>query len=88
IRDCTEAAAFGPEDRQACVDAWAETISNRPAGFDPDTDSDAEPDACAGIPGDDWLDAYTDGLQQSNETGRNEIDECLEDPSCTSIPIG
>lgn len=75
------------EKRAECVDGWADTISSRPADWDPDVDDDPEPTECAGLPEDDWLDMYYDGLAQSNEAGREELGECLDDPACTSLPV-
>lgn len=67
------------EQRKACVDAIAATISARPSDFNPDTDSDPKPDACATIPEDDYLDAYMDGLQQSNKAGQDALQKAIED---------
>ncbi|WP_406056251.1 hypothetical protein OG462_09140 [Streptomyces sp. NBC_01077] len=75
------------EQREACVDAWAATIGARPTDFNPETDTDPTPDACAGLPESDSLDAYMDGLQQSNKAGRDElqrqIDEAASDDAQT-----
>ncbi|MFJ4837164.1 hypothetical protein [Streptomyces sp. NPDC088746] len=51
---------------QQCVDAIAETISNRAVDFDPENDSDPKPPECDAVPEDEYLDAYMDGLNQSN----------------------
>lgn len=75
------------EKRAACVDAWADTISARPADWDPEVDNDPEPAQCTGLPEDEWLDMYWDGLAQSNEAGRQELGECLDDPACTAFPV-
>ncbi|MFH8717252.1 hypothetical protein [Streptomyces zaomyceticus] len=70
---------FTVEQRQACVDAWAATIGARPTDFNPETDSDPAPDACNGIPESDWLDAYMDGLQQSNKAGQDSLQKAIDD---------
>jgi len=57
--------------RQACVDAWAETIYNRPADAD-DTYEDPEPAECAGLPEEDATDRYMDGLTKAN---RRSVDD-------------
>lgn len=67
--------------REACVTAWAEAIQ---AGQD---DVDQEPEACAGLPSGDRLDRYMEGLQQRNKGNRDEIADCVEDPTCTSVPV-
>lgn len=68
------------EQLKACVDAWAEVL-------DQDADSEATPAPCQGVPDEDQLDAYMDGLAQRNQANRDEIAECVDDPSCTSVPI-
>lgn len=69
----TEAGIFPAEQREACVDAWAVTISDRPADFDPETDTDPTPAACTGIPESDSLNAYMEGLMQSNRAGQEDM---------------
>ena len=55
--------------REACVDAWADTIlANGDAGLED------EPAECQGLPKDDRLDRYMDGLQQRNEISRGAFD--------------
>lgn len=67
------------ELRAACVDAWAEAI---------DADADAEePAVCADVEGAQHADMYMEGLRQRNQANRDEIAECVDDPSCTSVPI-
>lgn len=58
------------EQTQACIEAVADVITARPADFDPETDSDPKPAECDSVPDDEYLDAYMDGLQLSNERGR------------------
>ncbi|WP_329114475.1 hypothetical protein [Streptomyces sp. NBC_01353] len=58
------------EQRQACVEAWADVIGARPDDFDSETDSDPKPAECEAVPEDDYLDAYMDGLMLSNKRGR------------------
>jgi hypothetical protein len=68
--------------REACVDAWAEAIqANTDAGLED------EPAACAGLPEEDQIDRYMEGLRQRNEANRQRFDECTEDPTCTSVPV-
>ncbi|MGW9437949.1 hypothetical protein [Streptomyces sp. NPDC055607] len=75
------------EQRKACVDAIAATIRARPNDFNPDTDSDPKPDACATIPESDYLDAYMDGLKQSNQAGIDDLQKAIEDAaSATPSP--
>ncbi|MFI6530500.1 hypothetical protein [Streptomyces uncialis] len=74
--------------RAGCVNAIAEAIANRPAGFDPDKDDDPRPAECDAIPEVDYTDAYMEGLERVNKQGRDKFSECLEDPACTSVPVG
>lgn len=80
-------ALSAEEARAACVDAWADTISARPSDWDSETGDDPEPAACAGLPEDDYLDMYYDGLQQSNKAAQDRLGDCLDDPACTSFPL-
>jgi hypothetical protein len=62
----TSAPALSPEEaRAACVDAWADALLD-----DPDLGVDAEPAECEGLPGDDRLDRYMEGLQKRNAINR------------------
>ncbi|MFF9215611.1 hypothetical protein [Streptomyces viridosporus] len=67
--------------RQACIDAWAEALQ------DAEVSSEDEPAACDGLPEGDKLDRYMEGLAQRNEANRDEVQDCLDDPTCTSMPI-
>lgn len=67
------------ELRAACVDAWAEAI-DAGAGAE-------EPAVCADVEGAQHADMYMEGLRQRNQANRDEIAECMDDPSCTSVPI-
>ena len=67
------------ELRAACVDAWAEAID---AGAD-----EEEPAVCADVEGAQHADMYMEGLRQRNQANRDEIAECVEDPSCTSVAV-
>jgi hypothetical protein len=53
------------EARAACVDAWAQALLK-----DADLGMDAEPAECKGLPGDDRLDRYMEGLQKRNAINR------------------
>lgn len=75
----TQSAA---ELRAACVNAWAAVLQE-----DADSDPDQAPSDCAGVPESDQLDAYMDGLQQRNQANRDSAKDCLDDPTCTSLPI-
>jgi outer membrane murein-binding lipoprotein Lpp len=66
------------EQVQACVDAVA---------ADPDGAEENRPAECAELDSGEWLDALFDGTRQANEANRREIAECVEDPTCTSVPI-
>lgn len=70
------------EQREACVEAWAVLLKENA-----DADSDAAPAECDGVPAGDRLEAYVEGMSRRNQANRDEIAECLEDPSCTGVPI-
>lgn len=70
------------EARQACVDAWLTTMTAD--GYDPDAEPET-PAACDGQSG--QADMYAEALRKRNAANREELDECLADPSCTSMPI-
>jgi hypothetical protein len=53
------------EARAACVDAWADALLE-----DADLGVEDEPKQCAGLPGDDRLDRYMEGLQKRNAINR------------------
>ncbi|MDX3174186.1 hypothetical protein PV382_18080 [Streptomyces scabiei] len=62
----TSTPALPPEKaRAACVDAWADALLD-----DPNLGVDAEPTECEGLPGDDRLDRYMEGLQKRNAINR------------------
>lgn len=71
------------EARQACVDAWFDVM--RADDYDPDGGLDARPSVCEGLP--EQATMYMEALQARNQANRDEIAECVEDPSCTSVPI-
>jgi hypothetical protein len=68
--------------RTACVDAWADVIRQND-----DVGIEDEPAACDGLPEGDRLDRYMEGLQQVSKANRDQVAECVDDPSCTSVPI-
>ncbi|MFZ4143374.1 hypothetical protein ACOZDZ_21980 [Streptomyces griseoincarnatus] len=80
------ATADPAQARQACVDAWAETISNRHSDFDPESDTDTEPAECKGLPEDEWTGRYMDGLQQSNQAGRDALQDLIDEASENAQP--
>ncbi|WP_055696503.1 hypothetical protein [Streptomyces silaceus] len=53
------------EQREACVDAWADVLL-----ADEDAELEAEPEECDGLPDDDQLDRYMEGMQKRNEINR------------------
>ncbi|GGS96421.1 hypothetical protein [Streptomyces violaceus] len=53
------------EARAACVDAWAQALLK-----DADLGVEDEPKECAGLPGDDRLDRYMEGMQKRNAINR------------------
>ncbi|MFF1400224.1 hypothetical protein ACFVZD_41450, partial [Streptomyces sp. NPDC058287] len=51
--------------REACVDAWAQLLLD-----DSEAGVEDEPSECAGLPADDRLDRYMEGLQKRNAINR------------------
>jgi hypothetical protein len=62
-----------------CTDEVADIITNRPDGWDPDTDEDAKPQVCGGLTDSEYLDAYMDGLQQSSKDARDALQEQIDE---------
>jgi hypothetical protein len=54
------------EARAACVDAWAQALLK-----DADLGMDAEPAECKGLPRDNRLDRYMEGMQKRNAINRS-----------------
>lgn len=67
--------------RQACVDAWAELLQSNK-----EVDVEDEPAVCATVPGQS-AEMYTEALLQRNKANRDELDACLDDPTCTDWPV-
>ena len=61
------------EQTKACVDAVADVISARPDDFNTDTDSDPKPAECNDLSDSEYLDAYMDGLMESNKRARKAL---------------
>lgn len=53
------------EQREACVEAWSDALLE-----DADTDLDQKPGECEGLPGDDQMDRYMEGMQKRNAINR------------------
>ncbi|MFD3614442.1 hypothetical protein ACFWWT_04165 [Streptomyces sp. NPDC058676] len=70
------------EARQACVDGWSAVIEEKKT----EHAWEDRPAVCDGLP--DQTDMYMDGLDKKPAENRRQIDECLENPACTSLPIG
>lgn len=67
------------EVTQQCVDAVAETLNNRSADFDPETDSDPKPPECDTLTEDQYLDAYYDGLSQRNKAAQQDFQDLIDE---------
>ncbi|MFD7876257.1 hypothetical protein ACFV5G_19490 [Streptomyces sp. NPDC059766] len=84
----TSAPAASPSvdaagQRQACVDAWLAVMTAD--GYDPDAGLENRPSVCEGQR--DQAGMYADALVRRNEQARKPLDDCLADPSCTSLPV-
>ncbi|MFD3749737.1 hypothetical protein ACFWVT_05630 [Streptomyces cyaneofuscatus] len=60
---------------QACIDAVAEL----PAGDDGSVPSEPVPAECAGLSDGEYLDAYMDGIEQSNKQGQQDLQDLIDD---------
>ena len=81
----TETAApslSAADAEQACVDAWLSVMMAD--GYDPDAEP-VTPTVCEGLPGQAGM--YMEALRERNAENRARLDECLEDLSCTSVPV-
>lgn len=70
------------EHRKACVKAWAKVLHDN---ADADQNLD-EPNVCAGAGGDHYG-MYWDGMMQRNRENQDAARDCLDDPTCTSLPV-
>ena len=66
--------------REECVDAWLELLEAGGAS------ADNQPTVCEQVPGQSAA-MYAEALRQHNAANREQLDDCLEDPSCTELPI-
>ncbi|WP_228915938.1 hypothetical protein [Streptomyces sp. DH20] len=67
--------------RQVCIDAWVALLQG-----DDEVGVEDEPAACDAVPGQS-ADMYAEALLKRNEANRERMDECLDDPTCTELPI-
>jgi len=63
--------------RQACVDA----VAAIPADDNGEVPSEPIPDECASLSQADYLDAYMDGIEQSNQEGRDALQDLIDKAS-------
>ncbi|MEQ4610672.1 hypothetical protein ABMX48_31665 [Streptomyces cavourensis] len=66
------------EATEQYVDAVAAMLSERPADFAPETDSDPKPTECYAVPEDEYLDVYMDGLSQHNKQGQQDLRDLID----------
>jgi hypothetical protein len=66
--------------RQACINQWVDLLEADSAS------AENEPAVCKQIPGKS-AEMYAEALRQRNEANRKPLDDCLEDPSCTALPV-
>jgi hypothetical protein len=67
--------------RQACVDAWLDLFEAKGSPGIED-----EPAVCDQVPGQS-AEMYSDAMLQRNQANRDRMDACLEDPTCTELPV-
>jgi len=78
----TKTQLSAAEQRTVCVDAWATLLQDNA-----DASVDEAPSDCDGVPEGDKLDAYMEGLQEHNEANRDAAKDCIDDPTCTALPV-
>lgn len=66
--------------RQACVKAWRELLDAGTA------EAENQPAVCDQVPGQAAA-MYAEALRERNEANRERLDDCLDDPSCTEMPL-
>jgi hypothetical protein len=70
------------EARQACVDA----VADIPADDNGEVPSEPIPDECASLTDGDYLDAYMDAIEQSNQEGRDALQDAIDEASEAAQP--
>lgn len=65
--------------RRACVNGWLSALER-----DPDTED--EPAVCSQVPGQRAA-MYAEAVRRQLQGNRDRMDDCLEDPACTELPI-
>lgn len=73
------------ESRAACVAAWRGWFDNTPEGYDAEWDPAPALPACAGRA--DSAQLGFEALRERNAENRARLDECLDDPGCTALPV-
>jgi hypothetical protein len=68
--------------RQACVDA----VAAIPAGDNGEVPSEPVPDDCKALSDSEYLAAYMDGIEQSNQNGRDALQDLIDEASKTAQP--
>jgi hypothetical protein len=65
------------------MDAWLAVMTTD--GFDTASGLEDRPAECEGLP--EQMEMYTKALMERNEANRERIGACVEDPTCTGVPI-
>ncbi|MFD5633283.1 hypothetical protein ACFWJM_03900 [Streptomyces sp. NPDC127077] len=77
------------QKRAACVEAWSKAIDRWNADTDAllnsDPYQDAKPAECGGLPGQPGM--YIEALQTRNQAKQDQMQACLDDPTCTAFPL-
>lgn len=68
--------------REACVDAWAALLKK-----DENVGAEDEPAVCDSAPSGQKAEMYAEALRERNKANRDRLDACLDDPTCTEMPI-
>jgi hypothetical protein len=68
--------------RQACVEAVAEI----PAGDNGEVPSEPIPEECTTLSASDYLDAYMDGIEQSNQEGQDALQDLIDQATESAQP--
>ncbi|RLV66341.1 hypothetical protein STAN_1862 [Streptomyces sp. CBMAI 2042] len=65
-------------DKAATVQACVDAVAGLPAGEDGSVPSEPVPAECAGLSDGEYLDAYMDGIEQSNKQGQQDLQDLID----------
>ncbi|MFD3640971.1 hypothetical protein [Streptomyces griseus] len=75
----TTTSAAPKVDKATTVKACVDAVGELPADEDGSVPSDPVPAECADLSDSEYLDAYMDGIQQSNKQAQQELQDLIDD---------